>query len=194
MRIVGGKWKGRALKGPGSQAIRPTSDRLRETVFDILAHSYGNPAAGARVVDLFAGTGAMGLEALSRGAAFAFFIDRGAAACAIVRANLAALDCGGTARILKRDARKLGAAPDGERCSLAFVDPPYGKEFVLPALEALRDGGWLDEGALVAIEEGAGTEVDLPEGFVLREARRCGAAQILFAERRLQGPAGSRAP
>ncbi|MGB6981590.1 MAG: RsmD family RNA methyltransferase, partial [Methylocella sp.] len=102
MRIVGGRLKGRALKSPGSDAIRPTSDRLRETVFNILAHSYGNPVAGARVVDLFAGTGAMAIEALSRGAAFALLVDQGAQASAIIRANFAALDLGGVARILRR--------------------------------------------------------------------------------------------
>jgi len=105
MRIVGGRLKGRALKSPGSDAIRPTSDRLRETVFNILAHSYDNPVAGARVIDLFAGTGAMAIEALSRGAAFALLVDQGAQACAIIRANFAALDLGGAARILRRDAR-----------------------------------------------------------------------------------------
>lgn len=181
MRIVGGRLKGRALKSPGSDAIRPTSDRLRETVFNILAHSYGNPVAGARVVDLFAGTGAMAIEALSRGAAFALLVDQGAQASAIIRANFAALDLGGVARILRRDARKLGAAPEGRSFSLALLDPPYGKGFVLPTLKALRDGGWLGKDALVVIEERAGTEVALPEGFVLRETRRFGVAQVLFA-------------
>ena len=127
MRIVGGRLKGRALKSSGSDAIRPTSDRLRETVFSILAHSYGNPVAGARVIDLFAGTGAMAIEALSRGAHFALFVDQSANACAIIRANFAAFDLGGAAPILRRDARKVGPAPEGESFSLAFLDPPYGK-------------------------------------------------------------------
>jgi 16S rRNA (guanine966-N2)-methyltransferase len=181
MRIVGGRLKGRTLKSPGSDAIRPTSDRLRETVFNILAHSYGNPVAGARVIDLFAGTGAMGIEALSRGAAFALLVDQGAQACAIIRANFAALDLGGAARILRRDARKLGTAPEGESCSLVFIDPPYAKGLVPPTLKALRDGGWLGSGALVVIEERAGTEIDLPDGFVLRETRRYGVTQVVFA-------------
>jgi len=181
MRIVGGRLKGRALKSPGSDAIRPTSDRLRETIFNILAHSYGNPVAGARVVDLFAGTGAMAFEALSRGAAFALLVDQGAQACAIIRANLAALDPGGAARILRRDARKLGAAPEGESFSLAFLDPPYGKGLVPPTLKALCDGKWLCKDALAVIEERAGTDVELPEGFDLRETRRFGITQIVFA-------------
>jgi 16S rRNA (guanine966-N2)-methyltransferase len=181
MRIVGGRLKGRALKSPGSDAIRPTSDRLRETVFNILAHSYGNPVAGARVIDLFAGTGAMAIEALSRGAAFALLVDQGAQACAIMRANVAALVLGGTARIFRRDARKLGAALESERFNLAFLDPPYGRDLVGPALAALRDGAWLGKDALVVIEERAGAEVALPEGFVLRETRRFGVTQVVFA-------------
>ncbi len=183
MRIVGGRLKGRALKSPGSDAIRPTSDRLRETVFNILAHTYGNFVAGARVIDLFAGTGAMAIEALSRGAAFALLVDQGAQACAIIRANLAALDLGGAAHILRRDARKLGAAPAGESFSLAFLDPPYGKGLVPPTLKVLRDGGWLGSGALAVIEERAEAEVALPDGFILRETRRFGVTQVVFAWR-----------
>ena len=181
MRVIGGRLKGRALKGPGSNVIRPTSDRLRETVFNILAHSYGNPVAGARVIDLFAGTGGMAIEALSRGAAFALLVDQGAQACAIIRANFAALDLGGTARILRRDARKLGAAAEDESFSLAFLDPPYGKGFVPSTLKAVRDGGWLRKDALVVIEERAGAEVALPDGYVLRETRRFGVTQVVFA-------------
>src|ERR1700736_3067695 len=178
MRVIGGRLKGRALKAPGSDAIRPTSDRLRETVFNILAHSYGNPVAGARVIDLFSGTGAMAIEALSRGAAVALLVDQGEQACAIIRANFAALDLGGAARILRRDARKLGAAAESERFNLAFLDPPYGKGLVPPTLNALRDGGWLGKHALAVIEERAGAEGALPGGFVLRETRRFGVTPV----------------
>ncbi len=181
MRIVGGSLKGWALKSPDSDMIRPTSDRLRETIFNILAHSYGNPVAGARVIDLFAGTGAMALEALSRGADSAFFLDQSANACAIIRDNLATLDLGRAARILRRDARNLGPAPEGENFNLAFLDPPYGKDFVAPTLNALREGSWLGAGAVVVIEERAGAEVNLPDGFALRETRRYGVAQVVFA-------------
>src|ERR1700737_3781298 len=174
MRVIGGRLKGRALKAPGSDAIRPTSDRLRETVFNILAHSYGNPVAGARVIDLFAGTGAIAMEALSRGAACALLVDQGAQACAIIRANFAALDLGGAARILRRDARRLGAAAESGHFNLAFLDPPYGEGLAPPTLNALRDGGWLGQDALVVIEERAGGGVALPEGFVLRETRPFG--------------------
>lgn len=181
MRVVGGTLRGRVLRGPGSNAIRPTSDRLRETLFNILAHSYDNAVEGARTLDLFAGTGAMGIEALSRGARFVLFMDEMAEACAIVRANVEALGLSGAVRILRRDARKLGAAPEQTRFNLAFLDPPYGKCFVAPALNSLRDGGWLDKDALVVIEERAGADVNLPEGFLSRETRRFGDTQTVFA-------------
>jgi 16S rRNA (guanine966-N2)-methyltransferase len=181
MRIVGGRLRGRALKGPASDAIRPTSDRLRESLFNILAHAYDAPIEGGRVIDLFAGTGALAFEALSRGAAMALLVDQGAEAAAIIRANLEALGLEGAARLLRRDARKLGAAPEGERYGLAFLDPPYGKGLAPPALKALRDGGWLEPDALVVIEEAAEANVALPEGFSLREARRFGDTQLIFA-------------
>ena len=113
MRIVGGRLRGRALAAPKSQAIRPTADRLREALFNILVHAYGDPVTGARVLDLFAGTGALGIEAISRGAAFALFVDDGAEARALLRENVATLGLGGTTRIFRRDATKLGDAPSG---------------------------------------------------------------------------------
>src|ERR1700686_4207966 len=125
MRIVGGRLSGRALAAPKSQAIRPTSDRLRESLFNILAHSYGDPVSGARVVDLFAGTGALGLEAMSRGAGFALFIDDGAEARALIRQNVEALGLGGVTGVFRRAAPKLGPVHPVEPFSLAFLDPPY---------------------------------------------------------------------
>src|SRR5216684_638560 len=120
MRIVGGRLGGRTLASPRSHAIRPTADRLRESLFNILVHAYGDPVTGARVLDLFAGTGALGLEALSRGAAFALFIDNGAEARALLRENVAALGLGGVARIFRRDATKLGGAHPLAPFSLVF--------------------------------------------------------------------------
>ncbi|WP_036264255.1 16S rRNA (guanine(966)-N(2))-methyltransferase RsmD [Methylocapsa aurea] len=180
MRIVGGSLRGRVLKGPAADAIRPTSDRLRETLFNILVHSYGDPIQGARVLDLFAGTGALALESLSRGATCATLVDQGAEAYALIRANVSALGLGDGARILRRDARKLGQAPEGERYNLAFLDPPYGRGLAPPALIALRDGGWLEKDALVLVEENAQADVPLPEGFALLETRRYGDTQVLF--------------
>jgi len=183
MRIVGGSLRGRALQTPRSQSIRPTSDRLRESIFDILAHAYGDPVSSAAVVDLFAGAGALGLEALSRGAARALFVDDGAEARALLRANIEALGLGGVTRVFRRDATRLGLAPPGEAFSLAFLDPPYGKGLAAPALAALVAGGWLAPGALVVVEEAANAAVDLPQGLERLEARRYGETQIVIARR-----------
>jgi 16S rRNA (guanine966-N2)-methyltransferase len=181
MRIVGGALRGRPLSAPRSQAVRPTSDRLRESVFDILAHRFGDPVTGAAVIDLFAGTGALGLEALSRGAARALFVDDGTEARALLRANIESLGLGGVTRVFRRDATRLGDAPPGERFSLAFLDPPYGRDLAAPALRALVSGGWLARGALVVVEEAADVSVDLPESLEQEDARRYGDTQFVFA-------------
>ncbi len=180
MRIVGGRLKGRALQSPTTHDIRPTSDRLRETIFNILAHAYADPVEGAAVIDLFAGTGAMGCEALSRGARRALFVDDGTKARALIRANVEALGLGGVTKIFRRDARKLGPAPAGDRFTLAFLDPPYGKGIAEPALIALRDGFWLAPGALVIVEEAAEVTLNVPEGFTLLEQRAYGDTQIVI--------------
>ncbi|WP_395667092.1 16S rRNA (guanine(966)-N(2))-methyltransferase RsmD [Methylocella sp.] len=182
MRIVGGSFRGRALKAPRAQDIRPTSDRLRESLFDILAHAYGEPAQGRRALDVFAGTGALGLEAASRGAAEVAFVDRGSEACALIRANISALGLEPQTKLLRRDAQKLGASPFGA-FGLVFLDPPYGRNLAPPALEALLRGGWLDEDALVVIEESASAAFAPPPGFSLRETRRFGDTLIFFAGR-----------
>lgn len=181
MRIVGGALRGRALSAPRSQSIRPTSDRLRESVFDILAHRFDDPVAGATVIDLFAGTGALGLEALSRGAARALFVDDGAEARALLRANIESLGLGGLTRVFRRDATRLGLAPPGESFSLAFLDPPYGKGLARPALDALIAGAWLAKDALVVIEEAGDTAIELPPALTPQDARRYGDTQFVFA-------------
>src|SRR5262249_2235462 len=127
MRIVGGRFGGRTLKAPSSNAIRPTSDRLRQSIFNILVHAYGDPITDARVLGLFAGTGALALEALSRGARFALFIDEAAEARALIRANVEALALGGVTKVFRRDAAKLGEMGAMEPFNLVFCDPPYGK-------------------------------------------------------------------
>ena len=171
MRVVGGSLRGRALAAPKSQSIRPTADRLRESLFNILIHAYDNPIAGARVLDLFAGTGALGIEALSRGAAFALFVDDGAEARALLRENVATLGLGGTSRIFRRDATKLGPAHPVEPFSLAFLDPPYGKGLAAQALASARAGGWLVHDALIVVEESIKTKFAAPEGFIELERR-----------------------
>ncbi|MCC6948005.1 MAG: 16S rRNA (guanine(966)-N(2))-methyltransferase RsmD [Bradyrhizobiaceae bacterium] len=171
MRVVAGRLRGRALQGPKSDAIRPTADRLRESIFNILMHAYGDPVTGARVLDLFAGTGALGIEALSRGARFALFVEDSAEGRAILRANVEALALGAVTRIFRRDATKLGAAHPVEPFSLVFCDPPYGEGLAEKALASARDGGWLVPGALVVVEEAVKAKFTAPEGFEELERR-----------------------
>jgi 16S rRNA (guanine966-N2)-methyltransferase len=171
MRVVGGSLRGRTLAAPKSQSIRPTADRLRESLFNILIHAYGDPITGARALDLFAGTGALGIEALSRGAAFTLFVDDGAEARALLRENVATLGLGGTSRIFRRDATKLGPAHPVEPFALAFLDPPYGKGLAEQALASARAGGWLKPDALIVVEEAAKGKFAAPEGFAEIERR-----------------------
>ena len=180
MRIVGGRLRGRGLHSPKSAAIRPTADRLRESLFNILAHGYGDPITGARVLDLFAGTGALGLEALSRGAALAVFIDDAAEARALIRANVEALGLGGLARIFRRNATKLGPVHPMEPFSLVFADPPYGRGLGELALASAREGGWLAPDAVVVVEEAAEAGFNAPEGFTVIERRRYDDSELIF--------------
>jgi 16S rRNA (guanine966-N2)-methyltransferase len=180
MRIVGGRLGGRTLAGPKSQAIRPTSDRLRGSLFHILAHAHGDPVTGARVLDLFAGTGALGLEAISRGASFALLIDDGAEARALMRQNVEALGLGGVTRIFRRDATKLGPVHPLEPFSLVFLDPPYRHGLAERALTSLRTGGWLTPEALVVVEEAADAEFKAAEGFAELDRRRYDDSEFVF--------------
>jgi len=180
MRIVAGKLRSRALAGPKSDAIRPTSDRLREALFNILTHSYGDPIAGARVLDLFAGTGALGIEAISRGAAYALFVDEGVEARALLRDNIESLGLGGVARIFRRDATRLGPAHPLEPFSLVFLDPPYGKELAEKALVSAREGNWLNPSALIVVEEGTSAGFTAPRGFVELERRKYDDTEFVF--------------
>jgi 16S rRNA (guanine966-N2)-methyltransferase len=180
MRIVGGRFRGRALIAPKSQAIRPTADRLRESLFNVLAHAYGDPIGGARVLDLFAGTGALGLEALSRGAAFVLLVDDGAEARALLRGNVDALGAGGATKVYRRDATQLGPVSPLAPFSLAFLDPSYGKGLAEQALISARGGGWLTSGALIVVEEAADATFAPPEGFDEIERRDYGDTQLIF--------------
>jgi 16S rRNA (guanine966-N2)-methyltransferase len=180
MRIVGGRLRGRKLSAPKSDAIRPTSDRLRESLFNILAHRHGDAVTGARVLDLFAGAGALGLEAMSRGAAFALFVDEGAEARALIRGNVEALGLGGATRIFRRDATKLGPAHPIEPFSLVFADPPYGRGLAELALASARDGGWLAPEALVIVEESAAAAFEAPANLEEIERRPYDSTQLIF--------------
>jgi 16S rRNA (guanine966-N2)-methyltransferase len=185
MRVVGGRLRGRTLAAPKSKAvqshaIRPTADRLREALFNILIHAYGDPVTGARVLDLYAGTGALGIEALSRGAAFVLFVDEGAEARALLRENVTALGLGGTSRVFRRDATKLGPVHPLEPFALAFVDPPYGQGLAAEALVSAHAGGWLSPGALIVVEEAVKAAFAAPEGFAELERRRYDDTEFIF--------------
>ena len=179
MRIVGGTARGAALaalgRGDPAAHLRPTTDRVRENLFNVLTQGrHGDLVTGARVLDLFAGTGALALEALSRGAAQATLVENGRAAQALIRANLARLRMADRARLLPVDARRLPPAP--EPVTLIFLDPPYGRNLGGKALEAARRGAWLAPGATIVWEEEAPQPP--PEGFVSLDARRYGAACV----------------
>ncbi len=180
MRVSGGVHGGRTLKAPASQKIRPTSDKLRQAVFNILAHAYGDPSDGARVLDLFAGTGALGIEAISRGAAFALFVEESAEARALIRANVETLQLTGITKIFRRDATRLGPRGAFEPFSLVFCDPPYGKGLAEKALLSAREGGWLAKEALIVIEEAVAAKFAAPEGFEVLERRAYDDTEIVF--------------
>jgi 16S rRNA (guanine966-N2)-methyltransferase len=182
MRIVSGKWKGKALIAPTGDATRPTSDRARQAVFNILEHaSWSSGLHGARVLDLFAGTGALGLEALSRGAASCLFLDTDPAARAALMTNIEACGAGGITRVWKRDAACLDPLPPSANgpFDLVFVDPPYGKGFDVAALAGLSKG-WLAQGGLIMLERGRNEGTLVSTDFEVVDTRDYGAAQVVF--------------
>lgn len=178
MRIVAGKFRGKAITPPKGDEIRPTSDRVRESLFNILASRIGPVFEGKRVLDLFAGTGALGLEALSRGAAHAIFVDAGIEARGLIRDHIQSFGVAGQAKLLKRDATSLGHVERFRPFDLVFLDPPYGKGLGEKALVSLRDGEWLSKDAILVLEERADVALDLPEGFVLEDTRKYGDTAI----------------
>ncbi|GJE25329.1 16S rRNA (guanine(966)-N(2))-methyltransferase RsmD [Methylobacterium organophilum] len=180
MRIVGGRLGGRRLAGPRTDAIRPTTDRMREALFNVLAHAYDDVVEGARVLDLFAGTGAFSFEALSRGAEYALLVDEGSEARAIIRSNIEALGLEGATRLFRRDATKLGPAGPAGPFDLLFCDPPYNRDLAPKALASAASGGWLGAGALVLVEEAAAVQVAPPPGFTALERRDYGDSAVTF--------------
>ncbi|HLL26143.1 MAG TPA: 16S rRNA (guanine(966)-N(2))-methyltransferase RsmD [Xanthobacteraceae bacterium] len=180
MRIVGGKFRGRNLKGPSSNAIRPTSDRLREAIFNILVHAYADPITDARVLDLFAGTGALGFEAVSRGAKYVLFVEEAAEARALIRENIETLSLTGATKIFRRDAARLGDRGPMEPFDLGFCDPPYGQGLAEKSLASARDGKWLAPSALVVVEEAAKARFKAPDGFEELERRAYDDTEIVI--------------
>jgi 16S rRNA (guanine966-N2)-methyltransferase len=183
MRIVGGAFRGRRLVAPEGQSTRPTADRTREALFNVLTHARWAPALeGARIIDLFAGSGALGLEALSHGAAFCLFVERSAAARAAIGANIAALGLEAKTRIDASDAAALARRHmrAGVAFDIALLDPPYGKGLAEAALDRLANGDWLAENALVVLERGLSDPAPTPPGFELLGERVWGAARVSF--------------
>lgn len=182
MRIISGTFSGRAISAPAGRATRPTSERAREAVFNILAHAAWAPGLeGCRVLDLFAGSGAFGFEALSRGARFALFVETDAAARGAIRNNIEALGVFGNTRIHRRSATDLGKRPAGLDApfDLVFVDPPYHQGLGVAAISRLASGDWITPGAIIVLEC-ASDETPEISRFVTLEAREYGAAKVLF--------------
>ncbi|MDO9588611.1 MAG: 16S rRNA (guanine(966)-N(2))-methyltransferase RsmD [Brevundimonas sp.] len=193
MRIVAGSLKGRAIVAPEGQGTRPTSDRARQAVFNVLEHAaWAEPLDGIRVMDLFAGSGALGFEAISRGAAFALFVETDDEARGAIRENADAYGVMGRTRVHRRSATDLGGRPgsDGEAFDLAFLDPPYRKGLGEQTLARLIEGNWLSPGAIVVFERGSDEpEIDTP-GYDRLDARDYGAARVLFLRLRATEAAG----
>jgi 16S rRNA (guanine966-N2)-methyltransferase len=183
MRIVGGKFRGRRLEAPRSQAIRPTADRTREALFNILAGGrFGlpSPVQGAVVLDAFAGSGALGLEALSRGAARVVFLEQDPAAVTLCRANIGALGVEAATEVITADALKPPTAKSP--AALLLMDPPYGRDLAGPALEALGHRGWIAAGCLVVVEISAAEALAPIDGLQLLDRRRYGKTELAFLE------------
>lgn len=190
MRIVGGRFRGRAIAAPPGRDTRPTSDRTREALFNILEHASWSPGLeGRRVLDLFAGSGALGLEAMSRGAAFALFVETDAAARGAIRDNIEALGLFGTTRIHRRDATDLGAKPAGlgEPFDLVLLDPPYGKGLGELAISRLAAGGWTTPDAIIVFECAA-NENPSAAGYAILDERLYGAAKVVFLRQQTGRP------
>ena len=181
MRIIAGKFRGAELAGPKGHDFRPTSDKVRESIFNILTHGIeGARVEYARVLDLFAGTGALGLEALSRGAEYVHFVEDNAGTRGLIRRNIEALGATGVTGIYRRDATKLGVAGTLRPFDLVFADPPYGKRLAERALKAALDGLWLQQDATIVVEERADAEFTLPAGFILIDERVYSDTKIRF--------------
>ncbi|MEF2551451.1 16S rRNA (guanine(966)-N(2))-methyltransferase RsmD [Aurantimonas sp. A2-1-M11] len=180
MRIVGGDMRGRRLAVPKSDAIRPTTDRNRETLFNILLHRPGFELDGARVLDLFSGTGALGLEALSRGARFCLFVEEGVEGRGLIRENVETFGLQGRSKIFRRDATRLGIVGTMEPFDCLVADPPYGRGLGEAALVSARDGGWLKPGALAIVEEAEAAPFAVPDGFDLSDERAMGETVMRF--------------
>jgi 16S rRNA (guanine966-N2)-methyltransferase len=182
VRIIAGKYRGKQLTSPEDDSIRPTADRVRESIFNILASRLGPNFDGLRVLDLFAGTGALGLEALSRGASYGVFIEESAEGRGLIRTNVEAFGLTGRTKIFRRDATALGEAGTLAAFGLIFADPPYGKGLGERALRSAKAGGWLLPGALCVVEEAASAPFEVGPEFSVVDERNYGETVIRFIE------------
>src|ERR1700761_4803768 len=178
MRLVAGRFKGRVLAAPEGMTTRPTAARVRESLFNILAH--GEPELrGARVADIFAGSGALGLEALSRGAGHVSFFENAPGAAAVIAANVKRLGCEKEAALIRQDALKPPKAP--APCQFLLLDPPYKTGLAAPALAALQAQGWIAPDARIIVEVAAAEVFKSPlAGFEITDERKYGAARLVF--------------
>jgi len=191
MRITAGKFKGRGLVAPKDSSVRPTSDKVRQAVFNILEHrdfGFDFTLEGARVADLFAGTGALGIEALSRGARYCLFVDDSAASRALIRENVEGLGLTGASKIWRRDAASLGPLDTLAPFDLAFLDPPYRKGLIAPTFAGLRDGGWLNAPALVVAELAEDENLPPAEGYEVLDDRVYGDTRVVMLRYRENSP------
>lgn len=184
MRIVGGEFRGRKIAAPaaGSNDIRPTTDRARESLFNVLQHSYPEKLRDTRILDIFAGSGALGFEAMSWGGKFCLFVEMGTQGRGLVRETTHTLGLQGSTKLFRRDATKLGHRGSMEPFDLVFADPPYGKRLGEGALQSLRAGDWLKQDALIVLEEGSDAPFTMPDGFNLINERRSSMSVVRFIE------------
>lgn len=181
MRVVSGTLRGRQLAAPDHEGVRPTSDRVRESIFNILAHGMDDVSIdGARVIDLFAGTGALGIEALSRGANYCLFVEESAASRALIRQNVEEFSLTGVTKIWRRDATNLGPAGNIAPFTLAFLDPPYGTGLGEKAITSLVAGNWLAKNCVIVAEDRAGQRFDVPCGVTEVDRRTWGDTEVTF--------------
>ena len=183
MRIVSGQYKGKKLVTPKSDKIRPTSDRTRETIFDVLTHKLEIEFNGRRVLDLFCGTGALGLEAISRGAEFALFVDKNPEARGIVRRNIEQMNLTGKTKVFGRDIKRMGKPNKKlELFDIVFADPPYNKNLINDTFEACTEDEWIQHDAIIVAEESSNTKIEIPKKFKMLDRRILGETQIIICQ------------
>ena len=181
MKIVAGKFKGRTIKTPTGLETRPTSQRMREALFNVLQHGIPDVSLeDARILDLFSGSGSLGIEAISRGAKYCIFVDESLPARAALRENIDALGLGGQTRIFRRDATRMKPAGNLGAFDIIFADPPYDKGLGEAALLRVLEGGWLEPGGIFVLEERKTAEIKLPDGVEILDQRTHGEAQVLI--------------